>query len=68
MQLNLAFIDPPNQPQPSTTDPAAMLASSPTIVPWEKLEPEAQARGLQILTRLIAAMLATASAQEADHE
>ena len=51
MQLNLAFLSPPDQLQPP--EPAATTAVA--VNPWEKLDPAVQAQGLQILARLIAA-------------
>jgi len=64
MQLNLAFTSPTDQPQPP--EPAATTAVA--VNPWEKLDPAVQAQGLQILARLIAAVLTAAPAPESRHE
>ncbi len=64
MQLNLVFMSPPDQPQP--LEPAATTAVA--VTSWEKLDPAVQAHALQILARLIAAMLAAAPAPESRHE
>jgi hypothetical protein len=64
MQLNLAFLTLPDQLQPP--EPAATTAVA--VNPWEKLDPPVQAQGLQILARLIAAVLAAAPAPESRHE
>ena len=61
MQLNLTFMNPADQPQPP--EPAAAAVS-----PWQKLDPVVQAQGLQIIARLMAAVLAAAPAQESRHE
>ena len=57
MQLNLAFLDPP-QPPPTRPPPAA----------WEQLDEAARLAALGVLARLIARMLAAAPARENDHE
>ena len=57
MQLNLAFLDPP-QPPPTRPSPAA----------WEQLDEAARLAALGVLARLIARMLAAAPAKENDHE
>jgi len=64
MQLNLVFLSPPDQIKPS--EPAATTAV--TVTPWEKLDPVVQTHALQILARLIAAMLAAAPARGSRHE
>jgi len=60
MQLKLAFTSPTDQPQPTTTAVA--------VTPWEKLDPAVQTHALEILARLIAALLAAAPAPENRHE
>jgi hypothetical protein len=62
MQLNLVFPRSPDQPQPP--EPTTAVA----VTPWEKLDPALQTHALQILGRLIAAMLAAAPAPESHHE
>ena len=57
MQLNLAFLDPP-QPPPPRPPPAA----------WEQLDEAARLAALGVLARLIARMLAAAPSKENDHE
>ena len=61
MQLNLAFTSP-------ATEPAAKHPAVVVETPWHKLDPADQVRALQILTRLIAPMLAAAPAPESRHE
>ena len=61
MQLNLAFLSPPSQLQPPATTAVAVNA-------WAKLDPAVQAHALQVLARLISAMLAAAPAPESRHE
>lgn len=60
MQLNLAFLDPPDSPLEL---PTSRLAP----IPWDRLDAAAREAALQILARLIADMLA-AAADEASHE
>jgi hypothetical protein len=56
MQLNLAFLEPPNPPRQSTG-------------PWDQIDPGARAAALEILARLIARMLAAAKpAKDATNE
>jgi hypothetical protein len=52
MQLKLAFLDPPNPP------PAPCPAASSTTA-WSRLDEASRVAALEILTRLIARMLAT---------
>jgi hypothetical protein len=56
MQLNLAFLELPNPPLHQTTGP------------WDQIEPGARAAALEILSRLIARMLAAKSAKDATNE
>jgi hypothetical protein len=58
MQLNLAFLDPPDPP---------MGPPSPAPIPWEQLDEAARRAALDILARLIARML-LAAANGATHE
>ena len=61
MQLNLAFLDPAQPPSgrpPTDLPPAA----------WEQLDEAARLAALAVLARLIARMLAEASAKENGHE
>lgn len=58
MQLNLAFLDPPDPP----VDPPSRAP-----IPWERLDAAARSAALDILARLIARML-TAAANGASHE
>ena len=60
MQLNLAFLDPPDLPG----DP---LPPSFAPIPWEQLDEAARTAALEILARLIARML-VAAANGASHE
>jgi hypothetical protein len=61
MQLNLAFLDPAQPPsgRPPTKPPPAA---------WEQLDEAARLAALAVLARLIARMLAEASAKENGHE
>ena len=61
MQLNLAFLDPA---QPPSSSPPA----SPPPAAWEELDAAARLAALAVLARLIARMLADASAKENGHE
>jgi len=61
MQLNLAFLDPPDLP-PSLS-PAATSARS-----WEQLDEASRLAAIEILARLIARMLAARSTKEASDE
>ena len=54
MQLNLAFLDPPDPP---LEPPAPRLAP----IPWERIDAAAQHAALDLLTLLIARMLAAAA-------
>jgi hypothetical protein len=61
MQLNLAFLNPPEPPSgpaPTSPPPAA----------WEQLDAAARLAALGVLARLIARMLVDASAKETGHE
>jgi hypothetical protein len=60
VQLNLAFLDPPDPPG----DP---LPPSIAAIRWERLDVAARSAALKILARLIARMLA-AAANGASHE
>ena len=61
MQLNLAFLDPPDLPPgPSPTSPP------PTA--WDQLDEASRIAALEILARLIARMLSARSAKEASDE
>lgn len=64
MQLNLAFTCLTDQPQPPKSPATTPVAAS----PWQKLDPAVQADALQILARLIAAVLAAGPALETHHE
>jgi hypothetical protein len=66
MQLNLGFSSPPDQQRPRSSQTAAETAVVAT--PWHKLDPTVQADALQILARIIAAMLAAAPTTESRHE
>ncbi len=57
MQLNLAFLDEP--PNPARHQPTS---------PWDKIDPVARAAALEILSRLIARMLAAKPAKDATNE
>ena len=56
MQLELAFLERP-------AAPAARMAE-----PWDQIDPQAQLAALDILSRLIAQMLAAGSALETSGE
>ena len=56
MQLNLAFLDTPNPPLHQSTSP------------WDQIDPGARATAIEILSRLIARMLAAKSAKDATNE
>jgi hypothetical protein len=62
MQLNLAFLDPPQPPlgRPPTSPPQAAA--------WEQLDEAARLAALGVLARLIARMLTDAPAKETGHE
>jgi hypothetical protein len=64
MQLNLVFLSPPDQPHP----PEAAATTAVAVTPWEKLDPAVKTHALEILARLIAAILAAAPAPESRHE
>ena len=61
MQLNLAFLNPP---QP----PSGRAPTSPPPAAWEQLDAAARIAALGVLARLIARMLADAPAKEMGHE
>jgi hypothetical protein len=56
MQLELVFLE---RPTPQVAGPKS---------PWDQIDPQAQIAALEILSRLIARMLAAKSAQEARDE
>jgi hypothetical protein len=56
MQLNLAFLEPPN--------PRRYQSSG----PWDQIDPGARAAALEVLSRLIARMLAAKPAKDATDE
>jgi hypothetical protein len=56
MQLNLAFLEPPNPLRHQSTGP------------WDQIDPGARAAALEILSRLIARMLAAKLAKDATNE
>jgi len=56
MQLNLAFLEPPNPPRRQSTGP------------WDQIDPGARAAAIEILSRLIARMLAAKPAKDATNE
>jgi hypothetical protein len=62
MQLNLAFVDPAQQPsgRPPTSPPQAAA--------WEQFDEAAQLAALAVLARLIARMLTDVPAKETGHE
>ena len=64
MQLKLVFLSPTDQPQP----PDAAGTTAVAVTPWDKLDPAVRAHALEILARLIAALLAAAPAPENRHE
>jgi len=61
MQLNLAFLAPPQPPSGSAL-------TSPPPAAWEQLDEVARIAALGLLARLIARMLADAPAKETGHE
>ena len=61
MQLNLAFLNPPEAPSGS-----ALM--SPPAAAWEQLDEAARLAALGVLARLIARMLVEAAAKEMGHE
>ena len=61
MQLNLAFLDPPNlAPNPSPAAPSATA--------WRQLDEASRVAALEILARLIARMLSARSKREGSDE
>jgi hypothetical protein len=56
MQLKLAFLDPSKPAQLQSTGP------------WDEIDPQARAAALEILSRLIARMLAARPAKDATDE
>ena len=56
MQLNLAFLEPPKPARHQSTGP------------WDEIDPGARAAALEILSRLIARMLAAKPAKDATEE
>ncbi|MFL4998566.1 hypothetical protein [Microvirga tunisiensis] len=56
MQLKLAFLE---EPKPRQTQSEG---------PWNQIDPGARAMALEILSRLIAQMLAARTAKEASHD
>jgi hypothetical protein len=56
MQMKLAFLDPPNPPRPQSSGP------------WDRIDPAVRAAALEILSRLIARMLAARPAKETSDE
>jgi hypothetical protein len=56
MQLELAFLKPPAAPAVQMEEP------------WDRIDPQAQIAALDILSRLIAQMLAAGSAPETRDE
>ena len=61
MQLNLAFLDPPNlAPNPST--------AAPSTTAWRQLDEASRVAALEILARLIARMLSARSKREGNDE
>lgn len=61
MQLNLAFLNPPEPPSGRTP-------RSPPPAAWEQLDEAARIAALGVLTRLIARMLVDAPAKETGNE
>jgi hypothetical protein len=61
MQLNLAFLNPPEAPSGS-----ALM--SPPAAAWEQLDEAARLAALGVLARLIARMLVDAATKEMGHE
>jgi hypothetical protein len=62
MQLNLAFLNPPEPPS------GRAPTSPPTAAAWEQLDEAARIAALGVLARLIARMLADAPAKEKGNE
>jgi hypothetical protein len=60
MQLNLAFPDP--------AQPSGRAPTNPPPAAWEQLDEVARLAALAVLARLIARILAEASAKENGHE
>ena len=60
MQLNL-FLDPPDLPSSPTS-------SSPPQRAWDRLDESARIAALELLTRLIARVIADAPIKELGHE
>jgi hypothetical protein len=56
MQLNLAFLDPDDQPP------------NPSATPWDQMDEQTRDAALDILARVIARMLAAEPVQEASDE
>jgi len=56
MQLNLAFLVPPNPHRHQSSGP------------WDQIDPRARAAALEVLSRLIARMLAAKPAKDATDE
>jgi hypothetical protein len=56
MQLELAFLEQPTAPAPRMAGP------------WDQIDPQAQIAALDILSRLIAQMLAAGSVPETSDE
>jgi hypothetical protein len=56
MQLKLEFLDPTNPPRPQATSQ------------WNQIDPGARAAALDILSRLIARMLAAKPAKDTTNE
>lgn len=61
MQLNLAFLNPPEPP-------SGPVPTSPPPAAWEQLDAAARLAALGVLARLIARMLVDTSAKETGHE
>ena len=61
MQLNLAFLNPPEAPSGS-----ALM--SPPAAAWEQLDEAARLAALGVLARLIARLLVDAAVKEMGHE
>lgn len=59
MQLNLAFLDPPDPPLKPLTSQLA-------VVPWERIDAAARRAALDLLALLIARMLAAAANEASD--
>lgn len=59
MQLNLAFLDPPD---PAPNPPAALATA------WRQLDEASRVAALEILARLIARMLSARSNREGSDE